>query len=221
MPRVRTERSGTNGNLPPLRDLVTLTILSTLLQVEFELSRELAMVDPSEYAAGRGDERNSRFGGGGIRIADVTPPTSGDVPSVGGGSPSRERLRASGRSKTDEATITDDAELDRTIGLSEVSPSGSERRSVPDPSPPRDWRRDGPAVAASFAIEVVVALPASERGTAMPKTAGATSFPRELGAVASFALVAFTQPASQIIGVAITIATAGWYVYYARDVKTR
>jgi amino acid transporter len=39
-----------------------------------------------------------------------------------------------------------------------------------------------------------------------------------LGALASFALIGFMQPASQIIGLAIMLATAGWYAYYARDV---
>ncbi len=42
-----------------------------------------------------------------------------------------------------------------------------------------------------------------------------------LGAVASFALIGFMQPASQVIGVAIMAATAGWYFYYARDVSLR
>ena len=39
-----------------------------------------------------------------------------------------------------------------------------------------------------------------------------------LGALASFALIAFMQPASQLIGVGIMLATAAWYAYYARDV---
>lgn len=42
-----------------------------------------------------------------------------------------------------------------------------------------------------------------------------------LGAVASFALIGFMQPASQVIGLAIMVATAGWYFYYARDVSLR
>ena len=42
-----------------------------------------------------------------------------------------------------------------------------------------------------------------------------------LGAVSSFALIAFMQPASQILGFAIMIAAAGWYFYYARDVTLR
>lgn len=39
-----------------------------------------------------------------------------------------------------------------------------------------------------------------------------------LGAVASFGLIAFMQPLSQAVGVAVMLAAAGWYVYYARDV---
>jgi amino acid transporter len=42
-----------------------------------------------------------------------------------------------------------------------------------------------------------------------------------LGALASFALIGFMQPASQIIGLAIMVATAGWYAYYARDVTLK
>ncbi|SIR56469.1 APC family permease [Natronorubrum thiooxidans] len=42
-----------------------------------------------------------------------------------------------------------------------------------------------------------------------------------LGALASFALIGFMQPASQLIGVAIMLVTAGWYFYYARDVTLK
>ncbi|RKD93914.1 APC family permease [Halopiger aswanensis] len=42
-----------------------------------------------------------------------------------------------------------------------------------------------------------------------------------VGAVASFGLIAFMQPTSQLIGVAVMVATAGWYVYYARNVTLR
>ncbi|WP_049895096.1 APC family permease [Halopiger xanaduensis] len=41
------------------------------------------------------------------------------------------------------------------------------------------------------------------------------------GAVASFGLIGFMQPTSQLIGVAVMVATAGWYVYYARNVTLR
>ncbi|WP_306053429.1 APC family permease [Natronococcus wangiae] len=41
------------------------------------------------------------------------------------------------------------------------------------------------------------------------------------GAVASFALIGFMQPASQFVGIGIMIATAGWYFYYARDVTLK
>ncbi|WP_226039252.1 APC family permease [Natrinema sp. DC36] len=42
-----------------------------------------------------------------------------------------------------------------------------------------------------------------------------------LGALASFALIGFMQRTSQLIGLAIMIATAGWYAYYARDVTLK
>ncbi|CAI50470.1 transport protein (probable substrate cationic amino acids) [Natronomonas pharaonis DSM 2160] len=42
-----------------------------------------------------------------------------------------------------------------------------------------------------------------------------------LGAVASFALIAFMQPLSRILGIAVIIGTAVWYVYYARDVNLK
>ena len=42
-----------------------------------------------------------------------------------------------------------------------------------------------------------------------------------LGAVASAGLILFMQPTSQIIGVAIMLAAAGWYKYYAADVRLK
>jgi len=42
-----------------------------------------------------------------------------------------------------------------------------------------------------------------------------------VGALSSFALIGFMQPASQIIGVAIMLAAAGWYKYYASDVRLK
>jgi amino acid transporter len=42
-----------------------------------------------------------------------------------------------------------------------------------------------------------------------------------LGALASFALVGFMQPASQVIGAVVMLASAGWYLYYARDVSLK
>ncbi|WP_159900792.1 APC family permease [Salinirussus salinus] len=41
------------------------------------------------------------------------------------------------------------------------------------------------------------------------------------GALASFGLIAFMDPTSIAIGVAVVVVTAGWYFYYARDVKLR
>ena len=42
-----------------------------------------------------------------------------------------------------------------------------------------------------------------------------------LGAAASFGLVAFMQPVSIGVGLVVVAATAGWYFYYARDVRLR
>jgi len=42
-----------------------------------------------------------------------------------------------------------------------------------------------------------------------------------VGALASFGLVAFMQPASLAIGFAIMVLSAGWYVYYADDVRLK
>ncbi|WP_435146086.1 APC family permease [Halobaculum sp. P14] len=52
------------------------------------------------------------------------------------------------------------------------------------------------------------------RVPAYPLVAGA-------GAVASFGLIAFMQPASQVIGAVLMVAAAGWYYYYARDVTLK
>jgi len=42
-----------------------------------------------------------------------------------------------------------------------------------------------------------------------------------LGAIASFGLILFMQRESQIIGVAVMLAAAGWYKYYAGDVRLK
>lgn len=42
-----------------------------------------------------------------------------------------------------------------------------------------------------------------------------------LGAVASFGLIAFMDPVSIGVGLFVSVATAGWYFYYARDVKLK
>jgi amino acid transporter len=40
-----------------------------------------------------------------------------------------------------------------------------------------------------------------------------------LGALASFALMLFMQPASQVIGLAVIVVAVGWYFLYAREVR--
>ncbi|MEF8887165.1 MAG: APC family permease [Haloarculaceae archaeon] len=42
-----------------------------------------------------------------------------------------------------------------------------------------------------------------------------------IGALASFGLIAFMDPTSIGVGVAVILVTAGWYFYYARDVKLK
>ncbi|WP_178917928.1 APC family permease [Natronomonas gomsonensis] len=42
-----------------------------------------------------------------------------------------------------------------------------------------------------------------------------------VGGVASFALILFMQPLSQILGFLIMLGAAGWYFYYARDVTLK
>ena len=42
-----------------------------------------------------------------------------------------------------------------------------------------------------------------------------------VGAVASFGLVAFMDPLSIAVGIAVVLVTAGWYFYYARDVRLK
>jgi amino acid transporter len=42
-----------------------------------------------------------------------------------------------------------------------------------------------------------------------------------IGAVASFGLVAFMDPLSIAVGAAVVLVTAGWYFYYARDVRLK
>ena len=42
-----------------------------------------------------------------------------------------------------------------------------------------------------------------------------------VGGLASFALIGFMNRASQVVGLTIMLVSAGWYVYYARDVELR
>ena len=42
-----------------------------------------------------------------------------------------------------------------------------------------------------------------------------------LGAIASFGLILFMDLLSQLVGLAVMLGTAGWYLYYARDVRLK
>jgi amino acid transporter len=42
-----------------------------------------------------------------------------------------------------------------------------------------------------------------------------------LGALSSFGMIAFMQRLSQVVGLVLMVAAAGWYFYYARDVRLR
>jgi amino acid transporter len=42
-----------------------------------------------------------------------------------------------------------------------------------------------------------------------------------VGAVSSFALIAFMNPASILVGAVVILATTGWYFYYARDISLK
>lgn len=42
-----------------------------------------------------------------------------------------------------------------------------------------------------------------------------------LGAIASFGLILFMQPLSQVIGLVVMVIAGGWYFYYARDIQLK
>jgi amino acid transporter len=42
-----------------------------------------------------------------------------------------------------------------------------------------------------------------------------------IGGLASFALVGFMQPLSQILGVALVLVAFAWYLFYARDIELK
>jgi amino acid transporter len=42
-----------------------------------------------------------------------------------------------------------------------------------------------------------------------------------LGAVASFGLIVFMRPLSQLVGLGVMVLAAGWYGYYARDIRLK
>lgn len=42
-----------------------------------------------------------------------------------------------------------------------------------------------------------------------------------VGGLASFALIAFMQPLSQVLGIVVSVVAIGWYLVYARDAKLK
>src|SRR6056297_1293406 len=114
-----------------------------------------------------------------------------DQSSVGGTNVDGESPQIEPTVETDEATITDDAELERTLGLTGglAIGIGTMIGAGIFVFPGLAAGRAGPAAAGSFAIGAVVALlvalPTSELATAMPKSGGGYYFvSRALGALA-------------------------------------
>jgi len=112
-------------------------------------------------------------------------------PPVGGTNIEGERPDVEPTVETDEATITDDSELERTLGLvgGLAIGIGTMIGAGIFVFPGLAAGRAGPAAAGSFAIGAVVALlvalPASELATAMPKSGGGYYFiSRGLGGLA-------------------------------------
>ncbi|MFC4357373.1 APC family permease [Halobium salinum] len=151
-------------------------------------------------------------------MSDREAPTAGGGANVGNESPVIEATV-----ETDEATITDDSELERTLGLAGglAIGVGTMIGAGIFVFPGLAAGRAGPAAAGSFAIGAVVALlvalPASELATAMPKSGGAYYFiSRGLGALAG-----------TVVGLSLwfglVFATAFYLVgfgYYAVDTLT-
>ncbi|PCR91169.1 APC family permease [Natrinema ejinorense] len=102
----------------------------------------------------------------------------GDTSSTGGTNIEGESPQVEPTVETDEATITDDAELERTLGLSGglAIGIGTMIGAGIFVFPGLAAGEAGPAAAASFAIgalvALLVALPTSELATAMPKSGG-------------------------------------------------
>ncbi|MBZ6494147.1 APC family permease [Natrinema longum] len=102
----------------------------------------------------------------------------GDTSSTGGTNIEGESPQVEPTVETDEATITDDAELERTLGLSGglAIGIGTMIGAGIFVFPGLAAGEAGPAAAASFAVgalvALLVALPTSELATAMPKSGG-------------------------------------------------
>ncbi|WP_336364359.1 APC family permease [Halalkalicoccus salilacus] len=144
-------------------------------------------------------------------MADETPPAGGGTNIEG------EAPRGEPTIETDEATITDDAELERTLGLSGglAIGIGTMIGAGIFVFPGLAAGRAGPAAAGSFAIGAIiallVALPASELATAMPKSGGGYYFiSRGLGAFAG-AVVGLSLWFGLVFATAFYLVGFGFY----------
>src|SRR6056297_811096 len=105
-----------------------------------------------------------------------------DQSSVGGTNVEGESPQLEPTIETEEATITDDAELERTLGLTGglAIGIGTMIGAGIFVFPGLAAGRAGPAAAVSFAIgggiALLIALPASELATAMPRSGGGYFF---------------------------------------------
>jgi amino acid transporter len=152
-------------------------------------------------------------------MSGETPTAGGEAPPEGGGGTNieGEAPAVEPTIETDEATITDDAELERTLGLSGglAIGIGTMIGAGIFVFPGLAAGRAGPAAAASFAIGAViallVALPASELATAMPKSGGGYYFiSRGLGALAG-AIVGLSLWFGLVFATAFYLVGFGFY----------
>lgn len=141
----------------------------------------------------------------------------GQPPSAEGTNIEGESPRADPTIETDEATITDDAELERTLGLTGglAIGIGTMIGAGIFVFPGLAVGRAGPAAAGSFAIGAVVALlvalPASELATAMPKSGGGYYFiSRALGTLAG-AVVGLSLWFGLVFATAFYLVGFGYY----------
>ncbi|MWV40295.1 APC family permease [Natrialba sp. INN-245] len=143
------------------------------------------------------------------------PPTQG--PSAEGTNVEGESPQVEPTVETEEATITDDAELERTLGLSGglAIGIGTMIGAGIFVFPGLAAGNAGPAASVSFAIGAVVALlvalPASELATAMPKSGGGYYFiSRGLGSLAG-AVVGLSLWFGLVFATAFYLVGFGYY----------